>query len=62
MLIYFMVETDDPKDQGYAFHDLEGFLDDWNHDLDTKYTTLKEFNDGEEYRHLYVINTNKIYH
>tara|TARA_X000001316_G_scaffold10488_1_gene3299 strand:+ start:2350 stop:2535 length:186 start_codon:yes stop_codon:yes gene_type:complete len=61
MLIYLMVETDDPQDQGYAFLDLEDFLADWNADLDTEYTTLQEFNDGEEYRYLYVINTDKLH-
>lgn len=61
MLLYLMVETDDPQDQGYAFLDLEDFLADWNADLDTEYKTLQEFNEGEEYRYLYVINTDKIH-
>lgn len=62
MLIYYMVDIDDPQDQGYAFLDIEKFLEDWNADMDTEYTTLKEFNDTEEYRTIHVINTDNIDH
>ena len=40
-VFYFVVETDDPRDEGFAFKDLDYYLND--------------FNDGEEYRQIYTI-------
>jgi hypothetical protein len=62
MLIYYMLDHDDEPNQGYAFLDIEKFLDDWNDNMDTEYTTLQEFNDTEEYRTIHTINTDNIDH
>lgn len=60
MLIYYMLDHDDEPNQGYAFRNIQEFLDDWNDNMDTEYTTLEEFNDGEEYRTIHTINTDNI--
>lgn len=52
---YFVVETDDPRDEGFAFKDLDYYLDDFNNDMGTEYRTIEQFNDGEEYRRIYTI-------
>ena len=62
MLIYYMLDHDDEPNQGYAFLDIEKFLEDWNADMDTEYTTVREFNDTEEYRTIHTINTDNIDH
>lgn len=58
--IYFIVETDDPDDEGYAFHDLQEYLEDWNDMMGTDYATVEDFNNGEQYREMYVINLNDV--
>jgi hypothetical protein len=52
---YFVVETDDPRDEGFAFKDLDYYLEDFNNDMATEYRTAEDFNDGEEYRRIYTI-------
>ncbi len=54
---YFVVETDDPKDEGFAFTNLEYYLEDFNVDMGTEYRNVEDFNKGEEYRRIYTINT-----
>ena len=38
-----------------SYKDMMESLDEWNEQLDTNYTTIKEFNDGEEYRRIMTI-------
>tara|TARA_B100001093_G_C26563973_1_gene899964 strand:+ start:461 stop:646 length:186 start_codon:yes stop_codon:yes gene_type:complete len=52
---YFVVETDDPRDEGFAFKDLDYYLEDFNNDMATEYRNVHDFNDGEEYRRIYII-------
>ena len=52
---YFVVETDDPLDEGFAFQDLDYYLEDFNKDMTTEYRNVDDFNDGEEYRRIYTI-------
>lgn len=52
---YFVVETDDPRDEGFAFKSLDYYLEDFNNDMGTEYRNVEDFNDGEEYRRIYTI-------
>jgi len=54
-VFYFVVETDDPRDEGFAFQDLDYYLEDFNKDMTTEYRNVDDFNDGEEYRRIYTI-------
>jgi len=54
-VFYFVVETDDPRDEGFAFKDLDYYLNDFNNDMGTEYRNVDDFNDGEEYRQIYTI-------
>jgi hypothetical protein len=38
-----------------SYKDMMESLDEWNEQLDTNYSTIKEFNDGEEYRRIMTI-------
>lgn len=56
-LLYVCVEHDEsPTSPGahYAFTDLEGYLQGFNDALETNYSSIEEFNQGEEYRTIYV--------
>jgi len=52
---YFVVETDDPLDEGFAFKSLDYYLEDFNKYMDTEYRNVDEFNAGESCRHIYII-------
>lgn len=52
---YLVVETDDPRDEGFAFKNLDYYLEDFNNDMGTEYRNVEDFNDGEEYRRIYTI-------
>ena len=52
---YFVVETDDPLDEGFAFKDLDYYLEDFNEYMGEEYRNVEDFNDGEEYRRIYII-------
>ena len=52
---YLVVETDDPRDEGFAFKNLDYYLEDFNNDMGTEYRNVEDFNDGEEYRRIYII-------
>ena len=62
---YVWVETDNIMDvedfeedgevEFGSYEDMMDSLDEWNDQLDTNYTTIKEFNDGEEYRRIMTI-------
>ena len=54
---YFVVETDDPpsEKEGFAFKDLDYYLQDFNNDMGTEYRTIEQFNEGEDYRRIYII-------
>jgi len=55
--LYVCVEHDEnPTSLGahYAFTDLEGYLISWNDALETNYSTIEEFNEGEDVRTIYV--------
>lgn len=55
-VVYLCMEVDDqPEDENYPITDLQEFLEDHNEQLQTNYTTLEEFNDGEEFRTLIKI-------
>ncbi len=53
--LYFVVETDDPQDEGFAFTNLEYYLEDFNNDTGSEYRNVEDFNEGEEYRRIYTI-------
>ena len=55
--LYVCIEIDEnPTDQSAhaSFTDLNDFLHDWNSMMNTSYTTAEEFNQGEEFRTIYV--------
>ena len=57
MNIYICVEHDEnPADSSVhaTFADLDLFLEEWNECMETTYSTLEEFNEGEEYRTIYA--------
>lgn len=58
--LYVCIETDEsPTAQSvhHAFTDLDAFLHDWNDTMDTRYSTIEEFNEAEEYRTIYITET-----
>ena len=55
--LYVCVEHDEnPTSLGahYAFTDLDLFLEDHNEYMSTEYSTIEEFNEGEDVRTIYV--------
>jgi len=60
MTIYIVIEHDDPWDEGFPFLNLEEYLDDFNELMSTEYRTAEQFNEGEEYRTIYKINTDRL--
>jgi hypothetical protein len=52
---YFVVETDDPLDEGFAFKSLDYYLEDFNNDMGTEYRNVDDFNKREGCRHIYII-------
>ena len=56
MTIYICVEHDESPTADsvhYAFTDVDEFLADHNECMETSYSTIDEFNAGEEYRTIY---------
>lgn len=53
---YFVVETDDPLDEGFAFKNLDDYLEEFNEYMRTDYRNVDDFNAGEGCRHIYTIN------
>lgn len=56
MTIYICIEHDEsPTKEGahYTFTDVDVFLEDHNECMETAYSTIEEFNEGEEYRTIY---------
>jgi len=51
--MYICIEHDDSVQPSYLFRDLSAFLDDHNEYMETDYKTIKDFNEGEEYRTIY---------
>lgn len=51
MTIYICVDIED--DIHHAFTDLQEFLEDHNQYMETTYSTIEEFNQGEPYRTIY---------
>jgi hypothetical protein len=60
MTIYIVIEHDDKFDEGFPFLNLEEYLDDFNEQMSTDYSTMEEFNEGEEFRTIYKINTDRL--
>lgn len=55
-VIYIIVEHDEP--QGEDLHpitDVELYLEEWNECMETNYSTMEDFNEGEEFRTMYKI-------
>lgn len=56
-LTYIVLETDDrPSDDLFPFRDLDAYLEDFNECMETEYKTIEDFNDGEEYREIRIVN------
>jgi len=60
MTIYIVIEHDDNFDEGFPFLNLEEYLDDFNEYMGTEYRTAEQFNEGEELRTIYKINTDRL--
>jgi|DEB0MinimDraft_3_1074331.scaffolds.fasta_scaffold80112_2 hypothetical protein len=60
MTIYIVIEHDDMFDEGFPFLNLEEYLDDFNEQMGTEYRTAGQFNEGEEFRTIYKINTDRL--
>jgi hypothetical protein len=60
-----IMELGDFEDKGeVAFmssREVSEGIDEWNDQLDTNYTTIKEFNDGEEYRRIMTVKEFEVY-
>jgi len=56
MKYYIYQETDD--DVVFFISEIEEFLEDHNECMETEYTSVKEFNEGEPHRVLTEINLN----
>ncbi len=52
---YIVFDIDDLLDQGFAFQDLDYYLEDFNNDMGTEYRNVDDFNNGEESRRIYTI-------
>ena len=55
--LYVCIELDESptrNDVHYAFMDLDAYLEDHNECMETTYSTIEEFNQGEEFRTIYV--------
>lgn len=57
MKVYIIIEHDEPQGEIlHAITDLEPYLEEWNECMETDYTTMEEFNEGEKiHRTMYEI-------
>lgn len=53
---YNIIDIEDPSSNQHTHH-IEEFLEDWNNEMGTSYSTPEEFNEGEEYYEI-TINEN----
>lgn len=56
MRVYIVIEHDEPGESLHGITDLELYLEEWNECMETDYTTMEEFNEGEEiHRTMYEV-------
>ena len=60
MTIYIVIEHDDKFDEGFPFLNLEEYLDDFNEQMSTDYSTMEQFNEDQIDRTMYKINTDRL--
>jgi hypothetical protein len=61
MTIYIIIEHDEPQGEDlHGITDLELYLEEWNECMETNYYTMEDFNEGEEFRTMYKINTDRL--
>ena len=53
--LYIAIEYDEYYN-GVVINDMDEYLREWNDMMDTDYKSMKEFNEGEEWRAIYKIN------